>query len=202
MDLDAYREGEPEALAEVVDRAGPWVWALARRGFTCVDAITLGAERAPIWVLGASTPDEAAALTERVLTAALAPQRRAAARDRAEVDAQVHPPLACCAITFTMPVTGHAGEAWDLRESAPGKAEIQLYMKFDGYSPTALQRQVVRQELDGAARIYWNATDGAIRITAVHELSPFSSWDQTSISLSVRPLEERPEVHAIAAASR
>jgi hypothetical protein len=101
-----------------------------------------------------------------------------------------------------MPVTGHAGEAWDLRESAPGKAEIQLYMKFDGYSPTALQRQVVRQELDGAARIYWNATDGAIRITAVHELSPFSSWDQTSISLSVRPLEERPEVHAIAAASR
>lgn len=86
MDLEAFKRGDPNTLEEVVDRAGPWVYTLARRGFVCFDALTIGAERTRIRVLGAATPDVAAALTERVLAAALTPARRAEASGPESVD--------------------------------------------------------------------------------------------------------------------
>ncbi|MEL6183198.1 MAG: hypothetical protein AAFU79_01145 [Myxococcota bacterium] len=89
MDVEAYRRGDPSALAEVVDRCGPWVWALARRGFVCEDALVLGADRTSIRVLGAPTPDVAAELTIRVLSAALIPEKRASAHGPDLVDQQI-----------------------------------------------------------------------------------------------------------------
>lgn len=89
MDVEAYRQGEPSALAEVVDRCGPWVWALARRGFVCEDALALGAERTSIRVLGAPNADVALDLTVGVLASALTPERRAEAEALHGVEQQI-----------------------------------------------------------------------------------------------------------------
>ncbi|MBX2812877.1 MAG: hypothetical protein KTR25_13760 [Myxococcales bacterium] len=89
MDLALYRQGEPEALADVIDRYGPMVWALARRGFVCEDAITLGAERTTIRVLGAPSAQVAAQLTERILTNVLQPDQRALAEDEESIERYV-----------------------------------------------------------------------------------------------------------------
>ena len=89
MDLAAYQRGEPEALAEFVDRCGGWVWALARRGFVCEDTLTLGAERTSIRVLGAPNPSVAFDLTVRVLSLACQPRERREAESMLKIEQRV-----------------------------------------------------------------------------------------------------------------
>ncbi len=72
----------------MVDRCGPSVWALARRGFLCTDAIALGAERGPLRVLG-THPDEAARETEHVLAKSMTPNARAQLGSWAQIERAV-----------------------------------------------------------------------------------------------------------------
>lgn len=89
VDVEAFKAGEPEALAAVVDRCGPWVWALARRGFVCEETIAIGSERASIRVLGAPSPDIAEETTVHVLTTALVPDAREGLEDETAVDSHI-----------------------------------------------------------------------------------------------------------------
>lgn len=89
VDLEAYKSGERDALADAFTRCAPWVWALARRGFVCEDALTLGSERTLIRVLGTPSSQTAADLTESILAQSMRPEHRQAASAWEDVEQTV-----------------------------------------------------------------------------------------------------------------
>lgn len=89
VDIDGLRRGESEALAAAVDRCGPWVFELARRGFVCEQALAIGTPPVRARVLGVDTADRAAELTELTLAHVLQPGPRAAIQSEEDLDRAV-----------------------------------------------------------------------------------------------------------------
>ncbi|MEQ9501400.1 MAG: hypothetical protein RIT81_31310 [Deltaproteobacteria bacterium] len=68
--VEAFQQGDMDAIAEAVDAVLPWLWRLTGRGFLTQD------DGVPVWVQGIEDADEAVDVIEHLVAGCLGPEDR------------------------------------------------------------------------------------------------------------------------------